>query len=193
MRTHWGSRLGFILATAGSAIGLGNIWRFPYLAGQYGGGVFLIFYLISVIGLGYFLLLSKLAFGRTAQTNLIDGFKEVAEQNGKKASSVWGTLGGWLAFLNAFLVSSVYLVVIGWTASYVVEGGSLWLGLSDQAIDATLFERLTSSFGKQLFWGIFCCVLSAFVLIKGVKKELKRPLFCLCPFCLFYCCLCSFG
>lgn len=181
MRTHWGSRLGFILATAGSAIGLGNIWRFPYLAGQYGGGVFLIFYLISVIGLGYFLLLSKLAFGRTAQTNLIDGFKEVAEQNGKKASSVWGTLGGWLAFLNAFLVSSVYLVVIGWTASYVVEGGSLWLGLSDQAIDATLFERLTSSFGKQLFWGIFCCVLSALVLIKGVKKGIEKTSLLLMP------------
>ena len=85
MRTHWGSKLGFIMATAGSAIGLGNIWRFPYLAGQYGGGIFLLMYLLCVAGLGYFMLVSKLAFGRAAQTNLVDGFQVVAAQNGKSA------------------------------------------------------------------------------------------------------------
>ena len=74
MRAKWGSKLGFILATAGSAIGLGNIWRFPYLAGQYGGGAFLLLYLICVFVLGYFMLTAKLAFGRVAQTNLVDGF-----------------------------------------------------------------------------------------------------------------------
>lgn len=181
MRTHWGSKLGFIFATAGSAVGLGNIWRFPYLAGQYGGGAFLLLYLISVVGLCYFLLLSKLAFGRLAQTNLIDGFKVVAEQNGKKASSVWGTLGGWLAFLNAFFVSSVYIVVIGWTASYVFEGALLLLGLSDNVIDAQLFNRLTGSFGSQLFWGSFCIITTAFILIGGVKKGIEKSALLLMP------------
>ena len=70
MRAHWGSKLGFILASAGSAIGLGNIWRFPYLAGLYGGGIFLLAYLVCVGTLGYFLLTAKLTFGRTAQTDL---------------------------------------------------------------------------------------------------------------------------
>ena len=84
MRTHWGSKLGFIMATAGSAIGLGNIWRFPYLAGQYGGGIFLLMYLLCVAGLGYFMLVSKLAFGRAAQTNLVDGFQALKLQNKKK-------------------------------------------------------------------------------------------------------------
>lgn len=181
MRAHWGSRLGFILATAGSAIGLGNIWRFPYLAGQYGGGVFLILYLVSVIGLGYFLLVSKLAFGRSAQTNLIDGFQIVAAQNGKKASPAWGIFGGWLALLNAFFVSSVYTVVIGWTAAYVAEGALLWLGLSHHPIDENLFARLTGSFGTQLFWGCVCIVTAVAILIKGIKKGIEKASFLLMP------------
>lgn len=181
MRTHWGSKLGFIMATAGSAIGLGNIWRFPYLAGQYGGGVFLLAYLLCVVGLGYFMLVSKLAFGRTAQTNLIDGFQVVAEQNGKKASFVWSLFGGWLGFINTLLVSSVYVVVIGWTAAYVAEGVALWSGVSQRVVDASLFSDLTGSFGVQLFWGFLCIAISVFILVKGVKKGIERASLYLMP------------
>lgn len=181
MRTHWGSKLGFIMATAGSAIGLGNIWRFPYLAGQYGGGVFLLAYLLCVVGLGYFMLVSKLAFGRTAQTNLIDGFQVVAEQNGKKASFVWSLFGGWLGFINTLLVSSVYVVVIGWTAAYVAEGFALWSGVSQRVVDASLFSDLTGSFGVQLFWGFLCIAISVFILVKGVKKGIERASLYLMP------------
>jgi len=173
MRAKWGSKLGFILATAGSAIGLGNIWRFPYLAGKYGGGIFLITYLVCVILLGYFLLTAKLAFGRMAQTNIVDGFQKVANQHHRSVSRMWGWLGGWLAFVNAWLVSAVYVVVIGWTLSYVMRGGALCLGLSKVTLNESLFQKLSQSFGEQLFWGISCLLITAVVIIRGVKKGIE--------------------
>ena len=185
MRAKWGSRLGFILATAGSAIGLGNIWRFPYLAGQYGGGAFLLLYLICVFALGYFMLTAKLAFGRVAQTNIVDGFRVVAEKTGQKASPLWGWLGGWIGFITGLLIAAVYVVVIGWTLSYVIEGGALCLGLSGQTIDEHLFHRLTESFGYQLFWSLLCIALTTFILIKGVKKGIERVSLYLMPVLFF--------
>ncbi|MBQ7413375.1 MAG: sodium-dependent transporter [Alphaproteobacteria bacterium] len=185
MRAKWGSKLGFILATAGSAIGLGNIWRFPYLAGQYGGGAFLLLYLICVFVLGYFMLTAKLAFGRVAQTNLVDGFRVVGERAGQKVSPVWGWLGGWIGFITGLLIAAVYIVVIGWTLSYVIEGGALFLGLSRHPIDEHLFERLVASFGYQLFWSLLCIVLTTFILVKGVKKGIERVSLYLMPILFF--------
>jgi len=174
MRAKWGSKLGFILATAGSAIGLGNIWRFPYLAGKYGGGIFLLTYLICVVMLGYFMLVAKLTFGRMAQTNIVDGFQKVARQHNRSVSRAWGWLGGWLAFINTWLVSAVYVVVIGWTLSYVVRGGALGLGLSKITLDEKLFQKLSGSFGEQLFWGVSCILITALIIVKGVKKGIER-------------------
>ena len=186
MQPKWGSKIGFILATAGSAIGLGNIWRFPYLAGQYGGGAFLLLYLLCVVGLGYFMLTAKLAFGRSARTNIVDGFRVAGIKNGKTVSRLWGILGGWLSFVTGVMISSVYVVVIGWTLSYVVEGACLWLGISGHQIDKALFERLTASFGYQWFWGFLCIVITTLILIKGVKKGIERVSLYLMPilFCL---------
>lgn len=180
-RIHWGSKLGFILATAGSAIGLGNIWRFPYLAGSNGGGSFLLMYFLCSIGLGYFLLLGKLAFGRTAQTNIVDGFSVVAQKNNKTISSCWGWIGGLLAMLNILLVSGVYVVVIGWTLSYVILGVRN-LFSNDTLIHAQTFSQLTSSFGMQLFWGGLCIAMTATILMRGVKKGIERLSFILMPF-----------
>lgn len=179
-RTHWGTKLGFILATAGSAIGLGNIWRFPYLAGSYGGGSFLLMYLLCALGLGYFLLLSKLAFGRVAQTNIVDGFQVVAEKDNKKVSSWWGSFGGLLAMLNILLVSSVYVVVTGWTLSYVILGVRNLFGIGEP-VSAQTFSALTSSFELQVFWGILCIAVTAGVLMRGVKKGIEKLSLILMP------------
>ena len=185
MRAKWGSKIGFILATAGSAIGLGNIWRFPYLVGRYGGGVFLLTYLICVVVLGYFLLLAKLAFGRSAQTNVVDGFQVVGNRLKIRVSPVWSYLSGGLVSLNTLLVMSIYVIVIGWTASYVVEGGALWLGLSHQVIDSALFERLTSSFGRQWCWSVVCIGMTCLIIVKGVKKGIERVSLFLMPILFF--------
>ena len=185
MRAKWGSQIGFILATAGSAIGLGNIWRFPYLAGKYGGGAFLLVYLLCVTVLGYFLLTAKMAFGRAAQTNIVDGFRVAGDQQGHKTSPLWGYLGGWLAFLNAMLVASVYVIVIGWTASYVVAGCELWLGFSNQKIDAGLFQRLTASFDKQLMWSLLCILATALIIVRGVHQGIEKASLYLMPILFF--------
>ncbi len=180
-RAHWGSRLGFILATAGSAIGLGNIWRFPYLAGQNGGCAFLILYLCCVFGLGYFMLLGKLAFGRTAKTNIMDGFKAIDIKIGKQHSPLWGYLGGFLAILNGIIISGVYVIVIGWTLLYTVEAGLSLFG-SNNPIDAQQgFDHLTHAFPEQLLWGGLCILLTTLVISKGVKKGIERVCLWLMP------------
>ncbi|MBR4927486.1 MAG: sodium-dependent transporter, partial [Alphaproteobacteria bacterium] len=180
-QVHWGSKLGFILATAGSAIGLGNIWRFPYLVGQYGGGSFLLLYILCVIGLGYFLLLGKLAFGRVAQTNIVDGFAITASKNKKQVCSFWGYGIGGLAIMNALLVTGVYVVVIGWTLSYWVLSTVHLFGAPVQ-INTDMFKSLTSSFGSQMIWGGLCILMTSLILIKGVKKGIERISFLLMPF-----------
>ena len=167
MRAQWGSKIGFILAAAGSAIGLGNIWRFPYLAAQNGGGAFLLIYLLCVALLGYFLLTAKLAFGHIAQTNFVDGFKQVVEE---KISPWWGRIGGGLTLFNIFAVSAVYVIVIGWTLSYVVAAGKNLVGVNQIKIDEGLFSALTSSFGEQLFWICLCMTVAGLILMKGVKS-----------------------
>lgn len=179
MRAQWNSRIGFILATAGSAIGLGNVWRFPYLAAQNGGGAFLLIYLICTAFLGYFLLTAKLTFGHIAQTNFIDGFQKAVN---RAISPWWGRIGGGLTLFNIFFVSSVYVIVIGWTLSYVIAAGKNLVGSADIAIDEGLFKTLTSSYDEQLFWILSCMAVAGAILIKGVKKGIEKVSLYLMPF-----------
>ncbi len=177
MRTHWGSQLGFILATAGSAIGLGNIWRFPYLLAQNSGGTFLFMYLLCVGLFGYFLLTAKLTFGRIAQTNFINGFQKASPQ---KISPLWGKIAGATTIFNIFMVSSIYAIVIGWTLSYV------WVTLHNLTkpnipVDQELFQNLTASYHTQLLWAVLCIGVAAFILIKGVKGGIERAALYLMP------------
>lgn len=180
-KTHWGSKIGFILATAGSAIGLGNIWRFPYLTGQNGGGAFLLLYVLSMVGIGYFLLLAALTFGRVAGTNIIDGFEAAAVKNKKKVSKIWGMLGGSLAAINVVLVASIYTIVSGWTLMYVIEGGAHVIGVAHRALDGALFERLTDSFRMQLFWTAAVLVIAGWIVARGVKKGIESVSLYLMP------------
>lgn len=181
MRATWGSKIGFILATAGSAIGLGNIWRFPYLVAQNGGGTFLLIYLLFVSLLGYFLLTAKLAFGHIAQTNFMDGFKAVDPS----VSSWWGKIGGSLTLFNIFAVCSVYVIVIGWTLSYVVAAAKNLIAIDQIRINADLFESLTASYGQQLFWILLCMAISGLVLSKGVKSGIEKVSLYLMPVLFF--------
>lgn len=181
MRATWGSKIGFILATAGSAIGLGNIWRFPYLAAQNGGGAFLLMYLLCVIFLGYFLLTSKLVFGHIAKTNFMDGFKVVKADS----SPLWGKIGGGLTLFNIFAVSSIYVIIIGWTLSYCVAAGKNLIGADKINIDENLFTSLTSSYGEQLFWILLCMAVAGLILAKGVKQGIEKVSLYLMPILFF--------
>lgn len=180
-RDTWNSKLGFILATAGSAIGLGNIWRFPYLAGQNGGGAFLLLYLISVFGLGYFLLLSKLAFGRLAESNLMDGFQSASQKVGKSFSKNYGRFIGFLTLFNSLFVASIYLIVIGWTLFYTVNSFLYLIHIGGTQPNADVFNQLTTSFNEQFLWGICCALATGLILMRGVKKGIEKISLTLMP------------
>ena len=162
-REHWNSKLGFILATIGSAVGIGNIWRFSSVVGQNGGGAYLIPYFLAVIAFGVPLMILELSIGRHFQTNVVSAFGKV-----KKKFRYFG----WLIFLLVFLILSYYLVITGWTLGYVVSSiGSLNLTFSD----------FTSSYYPVVYFGI-SVLLTGIVVSFGVKKGIERIVIILVPF-----------
>lgn len=114
MREHWSSRLGFILAALGSAIGLGTLWKFPYVTGDNGGGLFIFVYLVFTLFLGIPLFIGELVLGRRAQRGAVGIFAELSGE-----SSAWKTVG-WLGVSASFLILSYYCVVAGWGLNYLM-------------------------------------------------------------------------
>ncbi len=119
-REQWGSRIGFILAAAGSAVGLGNIWRFPYITGQYGGAAFVFLYVALVFVIGFSVMLAEIAIGRRAQLNAVGSFK-------KLKGGAW-PLVGWMGVAAGFIILSYYAVIGGWTIKYFII---TWTGLME--------------------------------------------------------------
>jgi len=112
-RTQWASRLGFILAAAGSAIGLGNIWKFPYITGQNGGGAFVLVYLVCIAIVGLPIMMAELMIGRHTRRDAVGAFIKL---EGKR--SFWLS-AGWISVAAAFIICSYYSVVAGWTLDYI--------------------------------------------------------------------------
>ncbi len=113
-REHWGTRIGFILAAAGSAVGLGNIWKFPYITGMYGGAAFVFFYLISILLIGLPVMLIEISIGRKTQLNPVGAFRALSPRGPY-------FLIGFLGVIAAFIILSYYSVIAGWTLSYIVK------------------------------------------------------------------------
>ncbi len=166
-RGTWGSRLGFILAAAGSAVGLGAIWKFPYMTGANGGGAFLLLYLCAVFGIGMCMMLAELAIGRATHKDAVGAFYELG---GRK----WGYFGA-LSLLAAFIILSFYCVVGGWTVGYLFK--SLSGGLLAPA-DAAGFAALFKSFiGDPVYSLIFFAIfmlLTIGVIVGGVQSGIER-------------------
>jgi len=114
IRENWGSKLGFILAAAGSAVGLGNIWRFPYLAGENGGAAFIFVYILCVLVIGIPVLVAEILIGRTTQKNPVGTFKQLGK------TKFWIAIGG-MGVAAGFIILSFYSVVAGWTLGYIYE------------------------------------------------------------------------
>ena len=121
-RGQWGSKIGFILAAAGSAVGLGNLWKFPFLAGQNGGGAFVLMYFVILLVVGFTLMLAEITIGRHTQLNAIGAYRKL------KASWAWvGSLG----VLAGFLILSFYSVIGGWIIAYIVKAATGAFNTSD--------------------------------------------------------------
>lgn len=161
-RGAFGSRLGFILAAAGSAIGLGNIWRFPYTAGENGGGAFVLLYLVFVVALGLPVLLAELSLGRAAKSNPVGAFKRFFPQ------SWWPYVGG-LGVLTGFGILAFYAVVAGWSLSYL---GRALTGAFDTPLTAAqsgeMFTSIISSPGETIATAGLFLLLTAVVVRAGV-------------------------
>ena len=140
----WSSRAGFILAAIGSAVGLGNIWRFPYEAGQSGGGAFVFVYLACVFGVGVPVMIAELGLGRRGRGSPPRSMATVAADEGR--SGLWQGVG-WLGVATAFLIFSFYSVIGGWTLSYVVDTASGQL------------SGITPDESTALFGGLWCWLL----------------------------------
>jgi len=117
-RAHWGSRIGFILAAAGSAVGLGNIWKFPYIAGEYGGGAFVLFYLLCIGIVGLPLMYAELIIGRRGGKDPLGALRALTAHRGVGARAL-SVFTGILAVTAGFLILSFYSVVAGWAIHFL--------------------------------------------------------------------------
>ena len=139
-RSNFSNKLGFVLAAAGSAVGLGNIWRFPYLAAQYGGGTFLLIYLILAVTFGFTLMIAEIALGRKTGLSAIAAFKQLDKR--------FGFLG-FLAALVPVIIFPYYSVIGGWVVKYftVFVTGNVKASAGD-----TYFTDFIGSAGEPIFW-----------------------------------------
>ena len=174
-REQWGSRFGFVLATIGGAVGIGNIWRFSYVAGENGGAVFLFIYLAFVFLIGTPLMIAELAIGRYAQGDAISAF-----EIGRKTSR-WSAVG-WLGVLAAGLLLSYYAVIAGWALKYFAGAatGALWRAAG--ADYGGYFEQFISDRGEPLAWQAVALTITMFVVAGGVRRGIERVNRLLIPF-----------
>lgn len=174
-RGSWASGLGFILAAAGSAVGLGNIWRFPYITGQAGGGIFVLIYLACIALIGLPVMIGEIMIGRSAQRATVGAFKHHAGDR-----TPWRAVG-WLGVAIAYMMLSFYGVVAGWTLHYTVFSASGALaGQSPEEIQA-MFTVLNQDAMLNLLWFVLFMVITVLVVLGGVRRGIERWAIILMP------------
>ncbi len=165
-RGNFGSKLGVILATAGSAVGLGNVWRFPYMAGQNGGAAFILIYLVCIILLGLPGMMSEFLIGRHSAANAARAYKNLS--NGKP----WG-LVGLMGVFTSMIILGYYAVVAGWCLQYLYA--SIIGGLhGDAQYVKTYFETFSSDPIKPVAWALVFILLTHFVVVRGVRNGIEK-------------------
>lgn len=165
-RGLWSSRFGFIMASAGSAIGLGNIWKFPYITGMHGGGAFVLFYILCIFLVGIPIMLGEMVIGRHTRRNPVGAFRSLR-------GGIW-TVTGWLGVAAGFVILSYYCVVAGWTLDYLLLSLRGAFSGQNAAQVPGLFSKLLASDARQLFWhAVFMSSVVAIVL-RGVSKGLEK-------------------
>ncbi len=171
MRSHWSNRWAFIMATAGSAVGLGNVWKFPYMAGTNGGSAFVLVYLACVVLLGLPLMMTEIMLGRRAQKNPVDGMAALAREAG--ASTHWRWVG-LMGILAGVLILGYYSVVAGWVLAYAVR--AVYTGFAGLNAEGAkvLFETFLSHPGELLLWHTLFMALTMVVVAHGVTSGLER-------------------
>src|SRR5690606_6989546 len=164
---EWTSRLGFILALAGSAVGLGNIWRFPYLAGENGGGAFVLVYLVCVFAIGLPIMMSEVLIGRRGRRNPVRTMALLGEE--ESGTRAWG-LVGLLGVFTGFLILSFYSVIGGWTVAYIVEAASGAFVSAGSEQVSQVFSDIVSRPLVAGTWHTVFMILTIGVVVLGVEQ-----------------------
>lgn len=167
----WLGRWGFVLAATGSSVGLGNIWKFPYMTGEYGGGAFVLVYLLCIAAIGIPVMMSEIALGRRGRGSPVDAIRRVARESGR--SGLWATLG-WMAMLCGFMILSFYVVVAGWSVSYLWK--ALSGGLAADSVEgmAAIFTANNANPWNLGFWSTLVTVATMAIVGKGVQAGIER-------------------
>ena len=165
-RANFGSKLGVILATAGSAVGLGNVWRFPYMAGENGGAVFIMIYVICVVLLGIPCMISEFIVGRHGQANTARAYRKLA------GGTPWALIG-YMGVLTGFLITGYYAVVSGWCLQYI------WASLighlqGDPGYFKTYFTELSTDPVKSVLWTVIILGMTYLIIEHGVRDGIER-------------------
>ena len=174
----WSSRLMFILAASGSAVGLGNIWRFPYVAGENGGGAFVLVYLGCIFLIGIPIMASEILLGRAGRQSPINTMRSVAIASG--ASSRWQIIG-WMGAFAGFMILSFYAVIAGWVLSYVILLGSGVFVGADAVLANDTFSGFIGNPWSVVGWFTGFMVLTVFITARGVGKGLETTVKYLMP------------
>lgn len=170
---RWSSRWRFVLAAAGSAVGLGNIWKFPYIAGENGGGAFVLIYLVCIAAVGIPIMVSEVLLGRQGRSSPIHTMRKLAKASGR--SQRWSVLG-WMGVLAGFLILSYYAVIAGWAVNYVwLSGSGAFEGASAQAVGQSFDDFLASPFELIAYQTAFM-ILTIWIVGRGVTQGLEAAI-----------------
>ena len=168
---QWSSRMAFLLAAAGSAIGLGNIWKFPYITGQNGGGAFVLTYLVCIALVGIPVMMAEIMLGRRGRQSPINTLRTLAVEEG--GSRRWQYLG-WGGVLAGFIILSYYSVIAGWALAYVFRAASgMFVAASPEQINA-IFAALVADPERLLAWHTLFMAMTVIVVARGVRSGLER-------------------
>lgn len=168
-RESFKSRLGFILVSAGCAIGIGNVWRFPYVAGENGGGLFVLLYLVFLVLMGIPVLTMELAVGRASRKSAVLGYKKL-----EKPKSKWH-IHGWFCMLGCYLLMMYYTTVSGWMTSYFYKfaTGTFKSGMTSEQVSG-VFSQLQSNPIEMVIWMAIITILGFLVCSRGIQKGIEK-------------------
>lgn len=160
-REQWSSEFGFLMAAAGSAVGLGNLWKFPYMAANNGGAVFVAVYILFLLLLGIPILLSEMAVGRSTRLNALDACKKISKR--------WGFVGG-IGIAGSFVILSYYSVVGGWVLKYLFT----YITGTNIADPAAYFDGFVSSAAEPIIWHVVFMGITAVIVFFGIRGGIER-------------------
>ena len=175
---HWSSRFAFLMASVGFAVGLGNIWRFPYVAGENGGAAFVLVYLICVIGIGVPILIAELFLGRRGKMSPPLSMRNVATEEGRHKG--WQVVGH-MGLLAAYTIEIVYSVVVGWVLWYLFKAVTTGFTGYDSGVAEAEFTAILADPTGMLFWTLIGLAITGYIIYSGVQNGIERAVTILMP------------